>query len=128
MPLQKIKFITSNRNKLAEVETILGEVVTVQSQSLDLTEIQGTEDEIAKDKCQRAAEIVGTVLLRSLCQTLISDGNPGWRASINRRHMPLLQCSEGATGTIHVDHSITLYWFTIILTFSQQMVPSSHWP
>ena len=59
MPLQQLDFITSNKNKLAEVKAILGDVVRLQSQSLDLTEIQGTIEEISKDKCRRAASIVG---------------------------------------------------------------------
>lgn len=59
MTPEKINFITSNKNKLAEVEAILGEVVPLQSQSLDLAEIQGTIEDISKDKCQRAAAIVG---------------------------------------------------------------------
>ena len=59
MSLKRINFITSNKNKLAEVKAILGDVVQLQSQSLDLTEIQGTIEDISMDKCRRAAEIVG---------------------------------------------------------------------
>ena len=61
MSLKQINFITSNKNKLAEVKAILGHVVKLQSQSLDLTEIQGTIEEISMDKCRRAAEIVGLI-------------------------------------------------------------------
>lgn len=50
-----LNFITGNKNKLAEVRAILGDVVELQSKSLDLVEIQGTSDEIALDKCRRAA-------------------------------------------------------------------------
>jgi inosine triphosphate pyrophosphatase len=50
-----LNFITGNKNKLAEVKAILGEVVEFQSKSLDLVEIQGTSEEIALDKCRRAA-------------------------------------------------------------------------
>ena len=50
-----LNFITGNKNKLAEVKAILGEVVELQSKSLDLVEIQGTSEEIALDKCRRAA-------------------------------------------------------------------------
>jgi inosine triphosphate pyrophosphatase len=50
-----LNFITSNKNKLAEVKAILGEVVELQTKSLDLVEIQGTSEEIALDKCRRAA-------------------------------------------------------------------------
>lgn len=58
MPVQEINFITGNRNKVAEVEAILADTVSVKSQSLDLTEIQGSIEDIAVDKCRRAADIV----------------------------------------------------------------------
>ena len=61
MSLKQINFITGNKNKLAEVKAILGHVVQLQSQSLDLTEIQGTIEDISMDKCRRAAEIVGFI-------------------------------------------------------------------
>ena len=57
-PLEQLNFVTGNKNKLTEVQNILGHVVALQSQSLDLTEIQGTIEEISKDKSQRAAAIV----------------------------------------------------------------------
>lgn len=63
MPLEQLNFITGNQNKLAEVKAILGDVVPLQSQSLDLTEIQGTIEDISKDKCRRAAALVGFSLL-----------------------------------------------------------------
>lgn len=63
MPLEQLNFITGNPNKLAEVKAILGDVVPLQSQSLDLTEIQGTIEDISKDKCRRAAALVGISLL-----------------------------------------------------------------
>ena len=55
----QLNFITGNKNKLIEVKAILGGVVDLQSQSLDLVEIQGTIEEISADKCRRAAEAVG---------------------------------------------------------------------
>lgn len=58
MPLQELNFITGNKNKLAEVQAILGEMVPINNKSLDLTEIQGTIEEISKDKCRRAADLV----------------------------------------------------------------------
>ncbi len=58
MPLTTLNFITGNKNKLAESQAILGPIIPLKSQSLDLTEIQGTIEEISKDKCRRAAEIV----------------------------------------------------------------------
>lgn len=58
MPPKHLNFITGNGNKLAEVQAILGDAVQVASQSLDLTEIQGSIEEISRDKCRRAASIV----------------------------------------------------------------------
>lgn len=57
-PLRQLNFITGNKNKLVEVQQILGEYVDLKSQSLDLDELQGTIEEISLDKCRRAAEIV----------------------------------------------------------------------
>lgn len=56
-----LNFITGNKNKLAEVRAILGDVVELESKSLDLVEIQGTTNEIALDKCRRATLAVSTV-------------------------------------------------------------------
>lgn len=53
-----IHFITGNANKLREVKAILEPKIEIQSQSLDLEEIQGTIEEIAKWKCRRAADLV----------------------------------------------------------------------
>ena len=58
MAIKELRFITGNKNKLAEVQSILGGVVPLTNQSLDLVEIQGTIEEISKDKCRRAAEQV----------------------------------------------------------------------
>lgn len=58
MAPNELNFITGNKNKLAEVQAILAGVIDLKSQSLDLPEIQGTIEEVSKDKCRRAAEIV----------------------------------------------------------------------
>ncbi len=58
MPPKDLNFITSNANKLAEVRAILGHIIPLRSQSLDITEIQGTIEDISRDKCRRAAELV----------------------------------------------------------------------
>lgn len=60
MAPKELNFITGNKNKLAEVKVILGDVVDLRSQALDLVEIQGTIDEISVDKCRRAAEAVSS--------------------------------------------------------------------
>jgi Ham1 family len=55
---QSITFITSNPHKLSEVRATLGDTVDLTSQSLDLVEIQGGIEEIAREKCGRAAQLV----------------------------------------------------------------------
>jgi len=58
MAPKQLNFITGNKNKLIEVEAILGDTVDLQSKAIDLVEIQGTIEEISTDKCRRAAEAV----------------------------------------------------------------------
>ncbi|MCJ1429212.1 nucleoside triphosphate pyrophosphohydrolase ham1 [Sticta canariensis] len=68
MPPLELTFITGNHNKLAEVQAILGDTVSLKSQSLNLTEIQGSIENIARDKCGRAVEIMqGPVLIEDTC-------------------------------------------------------------
>lgn len=58
-PPKQLNFITGNANKLAEVQAILSSTpVELRSQNVDLVEIQGTIEEISKDKARRAAEAV----------------------------------------------------------------------
>ncbi|GAD95816.1 inosine triphosphate pyrophosphatase [Paecilomyces variotii No. 5] len=56
-PIKTLNFITGNKNKLSEVKAILGDTVELQNKAIDLPEIQGTSEDIAKEKCRRAAEI-----------------------------------------------------------------------
>jgi inosine triphosphate pyrophosphatase len=56
--LLNLVFVTGNSYKLNEVRNILGDAAELESVDLDLPEIQGTIEEIAKDKCHRAAEVV----------------------------------------------------------------------
>jgi inosine triphosphate pyrophosphatase len=58
MAPKELYFITGNKNKLAESKAILGDIVDLKTQSLELPELQGTIEEISIDKCRRAAEIV----------------------------------------------------------------------
>lgn len=58
MTLTKLNFITGNKNKLAEVRAILGSVIEVDNQAVEVPEIQGTIEAIAKEKACRAAEAV----------------------------------------------------------------------
>ncbi|GJC88211.1 inosine triphosphate pyrophosphatase [Colletotrichum liriopes] len=54
-----VNFITGNANKLREVKAILEPAITVQSQAVDLEEVQGTVEEVTLAKCRKAAETVG---------------------------------------------------------------------
>ncbi|PNY29848.1 Inosine triphosphate pyrophosphatase [Tolypocladium capitatum] len=68
MAPKQLNFITGNKNKLSTVRAILGDTVDVQSQSLDLVEIQGTIEDISADKCRRAADVIkGPVLVEDTC-------------------------------------------------------------
>ncbi len=60
-----VNFITGNKNKLSEVRAILEPMIEVQSQELDLIEIQGTVEEVTLDKCRRAVEQVRTQNVRT---------------------------------------------------------------
>ncbi|GIZ47116.1 hypothetical protein CKM354_001021600 [Cercospora kikuchii] len=68
-PPKQLNFITGNANKLAEVQAILSSTpVELRSQNVDLVEIQGTIEEISKDKARRAAEAIqGPVLVEDTC-------------------------------------------------------------
>lgn len=59
MAPKELNFITGNKNKLAEVQAILSATpVKLQSQNVDLLEIQGTIEEISTDKARSAADAV----------------------------------------------------------------------
>lgn len=60
MALTILDFITGNKNKLAEVRSILGDVIEVDSQTADIPEIQGTIEEVAEEKARWAAEVVNS--------------------------------------------------------------------
>jgi inosine triphosphate pyrophosphatase len=66
MTLSKLNFITGNKNKLAEVRSILGSIIEVDNQVADISEIQGTVEEIAEAKARRAAELVVSSLFTLL--------------------------------------------------------------
>jgi inosine triphosphate pyrophosphatase len=67
-----LNFITGNKNKLAEVQAILSGVIELRSQNVDLVEIQGTVEEVTKDKARRAAEAVRLIFItNSVCENLL---------------------------------------------------------
>lgn len=61
-----LNFITGNKNKLAEVQAILSGVIELRNQNVDLVEIQGTVEEVTRDKARRAAEAVSINCLSNL--------------------------------------------------------------
>jgi len=81
-------FVTGNANKLAEVSAILATSgISIQSKALDLPELQGTIEDVSKDKAKRAAEVVcvysyilSTLLLLLLLpsSTTFTGGNSWW--------------------------------------------------
>jgi hypothetical protein len=54
----KITFVTGNKHKATDVQYILGDAVDLEIADYDTPELQGTVEEIAIDKCRRAAEAV----------------------------------------------------------------------
>ncbi|CAI7609018.1 unnamed protein product [Penicillium viridicatum] len=79
MSSTKINFITGNKNKLVEARAILGDPVELSNQNIDIPEIQGSLEEIARDKCQKAAIAVnGPVLIEdSALEFKALKGLPG---------------------------------------------------
>ncbi|KAJ3282722.1 nucleoside triphosphate pyrophosphohydrolase ham1 [Borealophlyctis nickersoniae] len=73
-------FVTGNANKLREVQSILSTApINLTSHKLDLTEIQGTTQQVSTDKCRRAADILnGPVLTEDTALSFTAlKGLPG---------------------------------------------------
>ncbi|KAJ5606062.1 hypothetical protein N7510_008843 [Penicillium lagena] len=100
-------FVTGNPNKVAEAKAILGDKVPVKNIALDLPEIQGTLEEIAKDKCRRASKIVTLYLapIDDLWELIWTDrwarGGGRFRAGIQRY--------EQDAGAIYTRELITFF-------------------
>jgi inosine triphosphate pyrophosphatase len=74
-----VTFVTGNAGKLREVNAILGESIPLQALGLDLPELQGTPEEISKQKCLLAvAQIKGPCMVEdtALCFNALK-GLPG---------------------------------------------------
>jgi len=62
MASKKLIFVTGNAHKLREVKHILSQgpaPIDLESQELDIPEVQGSTQEVAIAKCRRAAELIG---------------------------------------------------------------------
>lgn len=124
MPPKELNFITGNKNKLSEVKAILGDIITVRSQFLDLLEIQGTIEVISSDKCRRAAEQVSTDLhprFRRMLKDLA-----GGRSGAGGRYMSLLQRTARASRSLHVCND-PCRWYKKRLSSDQTNVNRSKW-
>jgi hypothetical protein len=120
----QLNFITGNKNKLAEVQAILSGVIELRNQNVDLVEIQGTVEEVTKDKARRAAEAVSRNFTRvNYLYTLLIRQMIDTRPRSSRRHMSVLQSHERPPRTLHVcsycTHDILLTHLTL---HPQQMV------
>ena len=63
-----VNFITGNANKLSEVKAILEPAIRVDSQAIDIEEIQGSIEEVTEAKCRKAADVVMSPTSRA-CST-----------------------------------------------------------
>jgi inosine triphosphate pyrophosphatase len=79
---KKIFFITGNANKLSEFRQIMGNLdgkIEIDSRDVDLPEYQGEPEEVAREKCKTALELVKAPVLvedTSLCFNAL-HGLPG---------------------------------------------------
>ncbi|KAH9972976.1 Ham1-like protein [Lactifluus volemus] len=88
MSSKRLVFVTGNAGKLKEVREILSEgvisdssspIIDIESCDLDLPEIQGTTQQVAIEKCRRAAEMIGGPVITedtALCFAAM-NGLPG---------------------------------------------------
>lgn len=64
-----VTFVTGNQNKLREVQAILGDEhaakFVLEARKVDLPELQGEPEDIAKEKCALAAKDIGGGVLDS---------------------------------------------------------------
>ncbi|KAH8873062.1 Inosine triphosphate pyrophosphatase [Schistosoma japonicum] len=78
---RQLTFVTGNPNKLSEFLKIIGEEFTnkVRTADLDLPEVQGSIEEVSKQKCISAFKIIGGPVLvedTALCFNAL-NGMPG---------------------------------------------------
>ncbi|CBF74994.1 non-canonical purine NTP pyrophosphatase [Aspergillus nidulans FGSC A4] len=90
--MPEIVFITGNPHKVLEVKSVLGDSVCIRPVALEMREIQGTSEEIVRDKCRTAAEIIGGPVL-------VEDSALEMHA-LNRLQGPYVKAFVGATGNL----------------------------
>eukprot|EP01100_Stratorugosa_tubuloviscum_P003650 TRINITY_DN188_c0_g2_i1.p1 TRINITY_DN188_c0_g2~~TRINITY_DN188_c0_g2_i1.p1 ORF type:complete len:214 (-),score=107.65 TRINITY_DN188_c0_g2_i1:29-598(-) len=75
----KICFVTGNQKKLEEVKSIIGSSIPLEAIPIELPELQGEVEEIAKEKCKIAYQKLGRPVITedtSLCFNSL-QGLPG---------------------------------------------------
>ncbi|KAE8355684.1 inosine triphosphate pyrophosphatase, partial [Aspergillus coremiiformis] len=56
-------FVTGNKNKVLEVKAILGSAAALEVLDINVPEIQGSLEEITREKCRAAADSIGGPVL-----------------------------------------------------------------
>ncbi|KAJ3630030.1 hypothetical protein Zmor_028503 [Zophobas morio] len=77
--MRSVTFVTANTSKLEEVKAIASDFLEINSVSLDLPELQGEPEDIARAKCKFASNELGVPVITedtSLCFNALS-GLPG---------------------------------------------------
>ena len=76
--MDNLIFVTGNKKKLEEVQAILSPI-SIQSQDIDLVEIQGSAEQVTIAKAKAAADrIQGTVVIEDTCLCFNAfNGLPG---------------------------------------------------
>uniref|UniRef100_A0A915ECV3 Inosine triphosphate pyrophosphatase n=1 Tax=Ditylenchus dipsaci TaxID=166011 RepID=A0A915ECV3_9BILA len=72
-----LSFVTGNKNKLKEVQELLGHIFDIVNIDLELEEIQGDPESITRKKCNEAARLTNKSVLvedTSLCFNALGDG------------------------------------------------------
>ncbi|KAA8911255.1 hypothetical protein TRICI_003865 [Trichomonascus ciferrii] len=126
MSSEKIVFVTGNKNKLAEVNAILG-ADKLDNVSLDLEEVQGTVEEVSTHKAKSAAEKVGVVstLLWNLAPLVDFRDHTCKRTSVNNaksKTNPMVLLANGSKKALE-----TRAWW-ICCTSSKTSLPAPSVP
>lgn len=136
--MKEINFVTGNRNKLSEVQTILKDTVTVQGLAVDIPEIQGTVEEIAREKCRRAAEKVKSLICCNSLALFDNIESEHWidrRSGSDRGYGTPIPGIEGSSWAIHVSGNQSTSSLSLPISstdgkggFLKKMVPRSSRP
>jgi inosine triphosphate pyrophosphatase len=76
LKLSTLTFVTSNADKIREVTSICKDYgITVNIRSIDLPELQGSIEEVAREKCRQAALAVCPCFAISRRVNLVANDN-----------------------------------------------------